>query len=42
VATGYGAKELCSAVFVSGRDEKDVKSQELEFTPLSMANYAVN
>lgn len=42
VATGYGAKVLCSAIFVSGRSENDIKSQELEFTPLNYANYEVN
>lgn len=42
VATGYGAKILCSAIFVSGRNEEDVKKQELDFTPLNFAGYRVN
>jgi CubicO group peptidase (beta-lactamase class C family) len=42
VATGYGAKVLCSAIFISGRNEQDIKSQELNFTPLNLARYAVN
>lgn len=42
VATGYGAKVLCSAVFVSGRNENDIKAQELEFTPLNFADFEVN
>jgi CubicO group peptidase (beta-lactamase class C family) len=42
VATCYGAKILCSAVFISGRNEKDIKEQELDFTPLNMATYKVN
>lgn len=42
VATGYGAKVLCSAIFVSGRDEEDIKMQELDFTPVNMATYKVN
>lgn len=42
VATGYGAKVLCSAIFVSGRDEEDIKMQELDFTPVNMATYEVN
>ena len=42
VATGYGAKVLCSAVFVSGRNENDVRAQELEFVPLNVASYKVD
>ena len=42
VVTGYSAKVLCSAIFVSGRTEGDVKSQELAFTPLNLANSVVN
>lgn len=42
VATGYGAKVLCSAIFLSGRNETEVKAQELEFTPLNLAAYEVN
>ncbi len=42
VVTGYSAKILCSAIFVSGRTEGDVKSQELDYTPLNLANSIVN
>lgn len=42
VATGYGSKVFCSAVFVSGRNENDVKSQELAFFPLTLADYEVD
>lgn len=42
VATGYGAKILCSAIFVSGRSEAEVKTQELNFTPLNIASYRVD
>jgi CubicO group peptidase (beta-lactamase class C family) len=42
VATGYGAKVFCSAIFVSGRNEVDIKAQELDFTPLNFASYKIN
>ena len=42
IATGYGAKVLCSAVFVSGRNEKDIKAEDLSFTPLNLASFTVN
>ena len=42
VVTGYSAKVLCSAIFVSGRTESDVKSQELNFSPLNLARSVVN
>ena len=42
VGTAYGAKVLCSSIFVSGRNEQDIRSQELNFTPLTFATYEVN
>ncbi|MEO5996599.1 MAG: serine hydrolase [Chitinophagaceae bacterium] len=42
IATGYGAKVLCSSVFVSGRSESDIKSEDLDFMPLTFASYKVN
>ena len=42
VATSYGAKVLCSSIFLSGRNENDVKGQELNFTPLNVADCEVN
>jgi CubicO group peptidase (beta-lactamase class C family) len=35
IATGYGAKVLCSAVFVSDRNEKDVIKEDLDFFPVN-------
>ena len=42
VATGYGAKVLCSSIFVSGRNERDIKLLELDFPPLTFASYEIN
>ena len=42
IIAGFGAKDLCSCMFVSGRSEADVKQQELRDFPFSLANYKVN
>jgi CubicO group peptidase (beta-lactamase class C family) len=42
IATGFGAKILCSAVFVAGRNEEDIKAQELRYVPLNFISYKVN
>jgi CubicO group peptidase (beta-lactamase class C family) len=42
IATGYGAKILCSSLFVSGRNEAQIRRQELGFSPLDLASYEVN
>jgi CubicO group peptidase (beta-lactamase class C family) len=42
VITGYGAKVLCSAIFVAGRSEEAAKKEEVGFSPLHLANYSVN
>ncbi len=42
IAAGYGAKVLCSSVFVAGRKEADVKARELSFMPLNLVKYQVN
>lgn len=42
IAAGYGAKVMCSAVFVSGRKEADIKQHDLGFSPLHLATYTVN
>ncbi|HZG25018.1 MAG TPA: serine hydrolase [Chitinophagaceae bacterium] len=42
IVSGYGAKAMCSAIFVSGRDEREVRSQDLNFMPLKLATYRVS
>jgi CubicO group peptidase (beta-lactamase class C family) len=42
IITGYGAKNLCSCMFVGGRDEKNVIKEELGAFPLSLASYEVD
>ena len=42
IATGHGAKILCSAVFVSGRAEKDVISEDLNFWPVNLVSFSVD
>ncbi len=42
IVSGFGAKQLCSAVFVSGRDKDDVLKNELADFPLSLGTYTVN
>lgn len=37
--SGYGAKVMCSAVFVAGRDPADVSRQELGRLPFSLGRY---
>ncbi|PWT73931.1 MAG: serine hydrolase [Bacteroidetes bacterium] len=42
ILTGYGAKVMCSAVFVSGRDPKHVLKEELGNSPLSLGTFDVD
>jgi CubicO group peptidase (beta-lactamase class C family) len=42
IATGYGAKVLCSAVFVSGRNEKDIIREDLDFFPVNCAKCKID
>jgi CubicO group peptidase (beta-lactamase class C family) len=42
IATGYGAKVVCSAVFVSGRNEKEVIARDLDFTPFQIVSINVD
>lgn len=43
IISGYGAKNLCSCVFVSGRVVEDVKANELKVNPLlSVGTFKLN
>ena len=42
IATGYGSKVLCSSIFVSGRSESSVISEDLDFSPLNLARFKVD
>lgn len=42
IITGYGAKTLCSAVFVAGRDEQPVTKEDLGFFPIRLGHYSID
>jgi len=42
ILNGYGAKIMCSAVFVAGRDEKQVRDQDLSSYMMRLADFKVN
>ncbi|MEP6711611.1 MAG: serine hydrolase [Ferruginibacter sp.] len=42
IISGYGAKNLCSCMFVAGRDAGSVEKEELGDFPLSLARYKIN
>jgi len=42
IVNGYGAKIMCSAVFVAGRDEKQVRDQDLSSYMMKLADFRVN
>lgn len=42
VLTGFGAKQLCSCVFVSGRTSSSALKNELNRFPYTLASYEVN
>ena len=42
IISGYGAKNMCSAVFLAGRKEADVRAQELSFTPMNLGTFTVD
>jgi len=42
IITGYGAKNLCSCMFVGGRTEKSVKEEELADSPLNLGTYTAD
>ena len=42
MASGYGAKNLCSCVFVAQRNDSDVIRNELNFFPVNWGSYTVD
>ena len=42
IISGYGAKNLCSAVFISNRNPKEVIAQELGKFPLKLGSFEVD
>lgn len=42
IISAYGAKDLCSCVYVSGRDPKDVIKNELNFWPTFYGSFKIN
>jgi CubicO group peptidase (beta-lactamase class C family) len=42
IITGYGAKDMCSCVFVSGRQPEDVNKKELGILPFSFGKFSIN
>jgi CubicO group peptidase (beta-lactamase class C family) len=42
VISGYGAKMLCSSIFVAGRNLEMTRQQELGFSSLNLATYKIN
>lgn len=42
IISGYGAKNMCSAVFLVGRSEQQEREQELGFSPMSLGTFTVD
>ncbi len=42
IISGYGAKNMCSAVFLANRNEEQVRTQELGFFPMKLGTFKVN
>lgn len=42
IISGYGAKNLCSAVFAAHRDEQQVRNEELHFFPMTLGHFTIN
>ncbi|CAN5754476.1 serine hydrolase [soil metagenome] len=42
IISGYGAKNMCSAVFLAGRSEQQEREQELGFSPMSLGTFTVD
>ncbi len=42
IVTGYAAKDMCSCVFIAGRDPKDVDANEFQFSLIKYASATVD
>jgi CubicO group peptidase (beta-lactamase class C family) len=42
IISGYGAKNMCSAVFLAGRSEQQEREQELGFSPMALGTFTVD
>ena len=42
IISGYGAKNMCSAVFLAGRSEQQEREQELGFFPMKYGTFTVD
>lgn len=42
IISGYGAKNMCSAVFLAGRSEQQENEQELNFFPMNLGTFTVD
>ncbi|QEC69048.1 serine hydrolase [Panacibacter ginsenosidivorans] len=42
IVSGYGAKNMCSAVFLAGRSEQQEREQELGFSPMTLGTFTVD
>ncbi len=42
VMTGFSAKQMCTCMFVSGREQKDIEANELGFFPVSLVKSQVD
>ncbi|HWK04862.1 MAG TPA: serine hydrolase [Puia sp.] len=42
IISGYGAKVLCSSVFVAGRAEQQVRKEDIASFPLSLGHYTID
>lgn len=42
IMSGYGAKNLCSGIFVAGRNEQQLRAQDVGFFPISLVSFKVD
>src|SRR5258708_17765277 len=42
IISGYGAKVLCSSVFVAGRTEQQVRKEDIASFPLNLGHFTVD